>query len=107
MEVKPIPKLEEKHPAIRLLEFYRRLGWDGNSKVYPELVRLTHEDWQKMLGEEMEQARRFFRDDYPDPGLAWAMEWINRGPSNEGKTPGMVELLPGWVERRLENVRKA
>lgn len=104
----PIPTLTEKLPGDRLIEFYRALGWDGESVVEPMKVRLHQQDWQKLVEREVERAKQLFPDCSPlEINLGVGFLWLNKGPSCCGTTLGMVELLPDWCESGNEEVRSA
>lgn len=98
--VKPIPVLEEEHPAERFKEFYRRLGWDGKKIVDPTKVKMHRDDFTRLVQAEMERAYHCWPD-VPRSQLALEIGflWMNSGPSSDGETPGMVELLPGWQKK--------
>ena len=95
----PIPELTEEAPGDRLLEFFRRLGWDGKREVNPALVKLHVSDWQRIVGEEMERAREICRGQASPSEISIGVGflWMNWGPSGGGSTPGMAELHPGWI----------
>lgn len=103
MRVVPIPSLTAMLPGDRLVEFYRKLGWDGESEVDPTKVRLCRHDWQELVGSEVERARQLFPDCSPlEVNLSVGFLWVNKGPSCNGTTPGKVELLPGWCQAEPE-----
>jgi hypothetical protein len=101
MKTMPIPKLTAKNPADRLVELYRKLGWD-DKKTYvdPCKIRLTESDYQHLLREEEEHAKTVFPE-IPDSDIVLGinMLWMNSGPSSYGKTPGMIEISEGWLDR--------
>lgn len=93
----PIPELTEKLPGDRLVEFYKKLGWDGESEIDPNKVKLHTNDLEKLYAREIEHARSIYPDASPvEINLTIGMLWANKGPSGYGSTPGMVELYPGW-----------
>jgi hypothetical protein len=97
MRIEPIPTLTAELPGDRLVEFYKKLGWDGESMVDPAKVRLCEKDWQDLVGAEMERAKKLYPDVSPGTvAFEVGFLWVNKGPSSGGNTPGMVELLPGW-----------
>jgi hypothetical protein len=98
--LKPIPELTEADPQHRLVEFFRKLGWDGEAQVDPTLVKLHEEDWQHMLRKETEHAKKVLAGQASPVELAVSLGflWMNWGPSAGGRHRGMVELHPGWVE---------
>ena len=99
MKTMPIPKLTAKNQADRLVELYRKLGWD-DKKTYvdPCKIRLTESDYQHLLREEEEHAKTVFPEiPEPDIVLGINMLWMNSGPSGDGKTPGMIEISEGWL----------
>ena len=103
MRIVPIPTLTKELPGDRLVEFYRALGWDGRSVVDPTKVRLAQEDWENLVGAEVERAKQLFPEYSPmEINLSIGFLWVNKGPSCSGTTPGMVELLPGWCESEPE-----
>jgi len=103
MRVVPIPSLTVELPGDRLVEFYKKLGWDGESVVDPTKVRLYEKDWQDLVGSEVERAKKLYPDCSPtEVSLAVGFLWVNKGPSCCGTTPGMVELLPGWCQAESE-----
>jgi len=94
----PIPAVTAREPQDRLVEFYRKLGWDGKKTIEPSLVKLTESDWMALLEAEIEHARTVFTDMHEqDIRIGVGMMWANVGPSGGGRPPGMVELHPGWV----------
>jgi len=97
--LKPIPELAEELPGDRLVEFFRRLGWDGKRGVDPALVKLHEADWRRIVGEEMERAKETCRGQASPSEIAVGVGflWMNWGPSGGGNTRGMVELHPGWI----------
>ncbi|MGI9951960.1 hypothetical protein V3F56_06300 [Moorellaceae bacterium AZ2] len=97
--LKPIPALEEEHPAERLIEFYRKLGWDGKKIVDPTKVKMHRDDAIRLVQAEMERAYQYWPE-VPRSQIAVEIGflWMNSGPSGNGEVRGMVELLPGWVQ---------
>ncbi|RJO61957.1 MAG: hypothetical protein C4542_05240 [Dehalococcoidia bacterium] len=94
----PIPALTAKEPADRLEEFYRKIGWDGEMTVDPSKVKVTGDDYQRILEVEREHARKIYTKlSSSDIACGINIFWCNSGPSGSGKTPGMVELHAGWV----------
>lgn len=94
----PIPELTAEEPGERILEFYKKIGWDGQSVIDPMKVRVTREDHTNIYLREVEHALNTIKDVSPaDIKLGIGFLWMNSGPSCEGETPGMVELLPGWI----------
>ena len=94
----PIPELTAEKPADRLVELYRKVGWDEkNAIVDPCKIRLTESDHQRLLSQEKEHAKKAFPE-IPKLEIAFGinMLWLNTGPSGGGNTPGMVELHEGW-----------
>jgi hypothetical protein len=106
-----IPALTEKEPKDRLVEFYRKLGWDGVSCLEPDLVRLTEEDWLNLLEAEFNHAKTVVTSlSEIDVCVGVGMMWANFGPSGDGQTPGMIELHSGWMrlwpgEPKLKEMR--
>ncbi|MCL6557576.1 MAG: hypothetical protein K6U74_02010 [Firmicutes bacterium] len=99
MKTVPIPQLTEKDPYPRLMEFYRKLGWNDEMIIKPNLVNLTEKDWLALLSAEIEHAKVTVTDIHElDVHISIGMIWANIGPSGGGQTPGMVELHPGWLE---------
>lgn len=95
--LKSIPKLTEQEPADRLMEFYRKLGWDGDRVLDPTLVRLHESDIEKIVAEEMDHAKHVVKGVSDlDIAVGVGFLWVNRGPSGGGGVPGFVELHPGW-----------
>ncbi|WP_073239196.1 hypothetical protein [Desulforamulus putei] len=98
VKILPIPTLSADSPGERLTEFYRKLGWDGEAILDPVYVRLTEEDWQNLMIAEVTHAKAVITNmNESDIIVGMGMLWANIGPSGGGKTPGMVELHPGWV----------
>lgn len=102
MKVVNIPTLTAADSAERLVEFYRRLGWNGERELDPKLVRMTREDAMTLLEQEMKHARETVPGD-PTIAAQVGLLWMNWGPSSQGETPGRVELLPGWIEDADKN----
>lgn len=99
----PIPELTAKLPNERLMEFYEKIGWDRQCTLDPMKVRITRQDHMKLYENEMEHALKEIKDASPsDIKLSVGFLWMNNGPSCEGETPGMVELLPGWMTKEKE-----
>lgn len=102
--VKSIPVLEEEHPAERFKEFYRKLGWDGTKVVDPTRVKMHRDDFVRLVQAEMERAYHYWPQ-VPRSQIALEIGflWMNFGPSSDGETPRMVELLPGWQQKGDEH----
>lgn len=95
----PIPELTAKEPAERLVEFYRKIGWDQQKTLDPSLIKLTEQDWKQMLEAEQAHAKAVHPEIHEtDVYVSVGMLWMNSGPSGGGQTPGIVEIYPGWVE---------
>ncbi|SMB96855.1 hypothetical protein SAMN00808754_1691 [Thermanaeromonas toyohensis ToBE] len=101
--LKAIPVLEKEHPAERLGEFYRKLGWDGKKVVDPTKVKMHRDDFTRLVQAEMERAYHYWPQ-VPRSRIALEVGflWMNQGPSSDGEVPGMVELLPGWLQKDLK-----
>lgn len=98
IKIVPIPTLSADNPGERVKEFYRQLGWDEKTTLNPACVRLTEEDWRDLITAEIVHAKAVITDaSEVDIRIGIGMLWTNIGPSGGGKTPGMVELHPGWV----------
>lgn len=99
--LKPIPELTEDLPGDRLMELFRKIGWDGNCRVNPMLVKLHEDDWRELVGREMDRAKRMasrLGAGELDAAVGVGFLWMNLGPSGGGSRRGMVELHPGWTE---------
>ncbi len=90
---KPIPELSEEQPAMRLIEFYNKLGWDRKATVDTSKVVMTKEDWELLVENEIKYANECEIGSGTEIGLLW----MDRGPRGDGNTPGKVKLLPGWL----------
>ena len=93
MRIVSIPKLMNDKPALRLVEFYEKLGWDQKAFVDNSKVVMTEEDWNVLVSKEIEYANKM----EPGSGLQIGLMWMNQGPSGGGNIPGKVKLLPGWL----------
>lgn len=99
--LKPIPELTGELPGDRLIELFKKLGWDGNRRVDPAKVKLHEADWRALVGREMDRAKRMayrLGGSELDAAVGVGFLWMNWGPSGGGATPGMAELHPGWTE---------
>jgi len=93
----PIPTLTKNRPGERLTEFYRKLGWDEKSVLDPTRVKITERDWRDIISNEIAHAKAIIDINELDIRVGIGMLWTNTGPSGGGKTPGKVELHPGWI----------
>lgn len=93
----PIPELTAEKPADRLVELYRKLGWDENSVLNPTKIKVSESDYQRLLGKEKAHAKTVFPE-IPESEIVYGINvlWLNSGPSGSGNTPGMVEMYEGW-----------
>ncbi|MGB9887961.1 MAG: hypothetical protein ACPLRW_13350 [Moorellales bacterium] len=97
----PIPELTGDLPGDRLMELFRKLGWDGKCRVNPMLVKLHEDDWRELVGQEMDRARGMVSrlgGSELEAAIGVGFLWMNWGPSGGGRMRGMVELHPGWTE---------
>lgn len=97
MELRNIPELTKTDPAERLVEFYKKLGWDGEVTVFVTKVRMTEEDWLKLVEQEMARVEIDHSPKQPFRERVGLL-WMNRGPSGSGTHPGKVELHEGWLD---------
>lgn len=96
----PIPELTEELPGDRLIEFYKKLGWDGEGEIDPDKVKLHPADLQKLYVREIEHAKKVYPNaSAVEINLTVGMLWCNKGPSGCGNTQGKVELHKGWVSK--------
>ncbi len=99
IKLAPIPTLQVKEPVERLIEFYHKVGWDKQKTLDPSLVKLTEQDWKQVLETEQAHAKEVYPEIHElDVYVGISMLWMNSGPSGGGRTPGKVELYPGWVK---------
>lgn len=101
--LKPIPELTQEQPSDRLIEFYRKLGWDGRCVVDPSLVRLHEDDLRRIVAGEMSRARAVITGASDlDIAVGVGFLWLNQGPSGGGGVLGLVELHSGWQKESGE-----
>lgn len=91
MKIVKIPVLTKEAPEERILEFFKKIGWNPNTQnINPIRVMVHCKDWVKIVDEEMS---RVAQEDRAEVNSLW----MSYGPSGRGASPGKVELYSGWV----------
>ena len=89
---KNLPDIRGSTTLDKIANFYKDLGWDGNSKVEPGKVVVNEDDWLKLIG----KIKTRYSDE--DKRLRAAFTFTNYGPSGSNKVKrGKVKLKKGWV----------
>jgi hypothetical protein len=91
-------KIGGESVLIRMLNFYKALGWDGKSDIDPTKIIISEDDWQDICKLEMDRAEEEYPEHPGDARVTAGLIMMNYGPSAENVGKGTVRLLSGWIK---------
>ena len=97
---KDLPEFNEKDTDAfgkRLSDFYKKLGWDGESKLNPSKIIINEDDWTKRVKKEQDLYAKNVEDNHSGKKAVGYL-WMINGPSGKKDVPkNKVYILKNWL----------